>query len=508
MGKHDIKSNRIQANEILSYEQLQIVVKNILSYSEGFTLDDFDLVYKKYVDDIFSDFSGSNTFVDHFETYEQLLEVPSEEIPPGGYAYVGSGEDFAVFFWDEIGESWVAGGGSAVMTPEQIRDALQTLTGNFRLDASAIKNLPNLSETNRVLNPGNLTLVSETEINISDPAASWIWNKNTITFSGNRTLPTKPVDPNNQFVIITVGASGVPVVEAGAAEPTPSIPNPATPGDLVLHTIYRPFDGEDFVIPTAPVYATRVQQGQWAGDGLTHIYAPIWRQTMQKNTYYGFNIAFCHWSSDYNTYGQRPKNGILMVSFVTGANNTLIDANRTVIETRDVSVNNGDFVLVQTSPNEVTLFAKKGTYLGNMVFDYLLPKFATVKDGSLVNNGAYDALPLEGDRYFSTNGSDYVPSTGTTIRFDKPRIYGPLTGNLTISTAYANAGYMAEVVHNAATEPAINVPSGVTLIKLGGEYEPGIDNIFLFVCRKGGDTTTMNGNNVTSIWYTISQDQL
>lgn len=42
------------------------------------------------------------------------------------------------------GDNWVlvSGGGSGYDTPEEVRDALQTLTGANRLDASAIQNLP------------------------------------------------------------------------------------------------------------------------------------------------------------------------------------------------------------------------------------------------------------------------------------------------------------------------------------------------------------------------------
>src|SRR5690606_211146 len=109
-------------------------------------------------------------------------------------------------------------------------------------------------------------------------------------------------------------------------------------------------------------------------DEITHLYAPIWRQTVTQNNRYGFNMAFLHWSSDYSTFGQRPKNGFLFVSFVTGSSNTQIDPTRVVFETRDVSVNNGDFVMVQTDADEVTIFAKKGTFLGNLTFDYIGPK--------------------------------------------------------------------------------------------------------------------------------------
>src|SRR5690606_38109933 len=132
---------------------------------------------------------------------------------------------------------------------------------------------------------------------------------------------------------------------------------------------------------------------------------------------YGFNLAFLHCSSDYSTFGQRPKNGFLFVSFVTGSTSTAIDPARVVFETTDVSPNNGDFVMVQSGADEVTIFAKKGTYLGNLTYDYVGPKWATVRPGSLQNNQPYDILPAIdtpplGARYFSTNGVAYMPSTG------------------------------------------------------------------------------------------------
>src|SRR5690606_26343938 len=130
--------------------------------------------------------------------------------------------------------------------------------------------------------------------------------------------------PNNRFDIVVFGNGSLPIVQTGTGAPDPVVPNPNA-GTMLAHTIYRPHDGEDIVITTPASYATKVQLGQWAPDGLTHLYAPIWKQTVSANTYYGFNLAFLHWSSDYSTFGQRPKNGFLFVSFVTGATSTAID---------------------------------------------------------------------------------------------------------------------------------------------------------------------------------------
>lgn len=442
--------------------------------------------------------TGGTTFVGQFATADLL---PTSGRSAGDYAFVGTGDDFVQYNWDNIGGLWE----ESLSLPENILEALRTAnTPSESNPFATIADIPGAVSGDRVINPGTLIMTSATSGDLT--GANWVINDIYRTFTGTLTFSGNPTDPNNRFDIVQFFDDPTPVPKSGTPDPNPVVPTPDA-GGLLGHTIYRPFDGDPVVVPPTPTFATKIQQGQWAPGGITHLYAPIWKQTVSVNTYYGFNMAFLHWSSDYSTFGQRPKNGFLFVSFLTGATNTEIDPARVVFETRDVSVNNGDFVMVQTGAAEVTIFAKKGTFLGNLTFDYIGPKWATVRDDSRINGGEYGVLPA-GTRYFSANGSDYVPSTGTTIRFDKPRVYGPLTGNLTISTAYANAGYMAEVVHNDSVEPAISVPSGVTLTKLAGDYIPSSNNIYLFVCRKGGDTTTKDGNNVTSVWYTISQNQL
>lgn len=70
MAKHHLKSDKLQVNEVSSLETIRIFVKNILTYSEGFTLDDFDLVNKLYVDSV----AGSlKTTID--KTEADLLET-------------------------------------------------------------------------------------------------------------------------------------------------------------------------------------------------------------------------------------------------------------------------------------------------------------------------------------------------------------------------------------------------------------------------------------------------
>src|SRR5690606_36997101 len=142
--------------------------------------------------------------------------------------------------------------------------------------------------------------------------------------------------------------------------------------------IYRPHTGEDVVSPVNPkAPATAVQAG------LQGKYAPIWRQTVQKNTYYGFKISFMAWSSEYNAHGQFPMNGIVLVNLVTKNGAAEIDLTRTWVHAMDIGVDNGDFVLCQSGASEITLYARKKSYLGNMVFNYLLPHHDTVRTDSL-----------------------------------------------------------------------------------------------------------------------------
>src|SRR5690606_4676354 len=135
--------------------------------------------------------------------------------------------------------------------------------------------------------------------------------------------------------------------------------------------------------------------------------------------------------------GQYPLNGIVLVNLVTKDTAAEIDLNRTSVRVQDIGVDNGDFVLVQSGATEITLYARKKSYLGNMVFKYLDPRDASVLEGSLVRGGTYGNLPTWpasiGIKQESYNGTDYVDSS-LPVRFDIPRQYGfdaPVTGPIT-----------------------------------------------------------------------------
>ncbi|AEL24361.1 hypothetical protein [Cyclobacterium marinum] len=417
------------------------------------------------------------------------------------------------------------------MSAEQIRDLLETLGGADRLDASAIKNLPDgldLSDDildaleaanlpsdenpfatlldlpttpqsgNRIITPGELVINSTTSATLT--GLKWVWDGVIKTYTGSLVLTDSPTTPNNRFDIISVSAANTPLVETGTADPEPAVPNPATSGHISVHTIYRPFNGEDSSQPNAPasVYSTKNQAGR------QNKYAPIWRQSLLKNTSYDFKIGFVGWASDYSSNSQRPLNGYVAVNFIA-TNAQIIDSNRVKVQSNDVSFQSGDFVLVQTDTTEATLFVKKTAYFQTLFFNFLGAKNSTVKDDSLLNLSAYDDLPA-GDSYGSWNGRSFVPSTGTTINFDKPRSYGmngtPVTGNLTIATALADDSVMVKVLHNDSTEPTISVPGGVTKRLLSGEYVADEGNVYLFIIDKD------SAGDVKAVNYTITQNTL
>jgi len=418
------------------------------------------------------------------------------------------------------------------VTAEQVRDLLTALGGTDRLDASAIKNLPegldlsaailaalsaaNLPDSenpfatlldlpvgpqsgNRIVTPGELVINSTTSATLT--GLKWVWAGVIKTFTGDLTLTVSPTDPNNRFDIISVSADDTPAVEAGTADPEPAVPNPATGGHIAIHTIYRPFSGEDSSQPIAPslVYNTKNQAG------LQNKYAPIWQQTLLKNTAYDFKIGFIGWASEYAASNARPLNGYVTVNFVTTNSPIGVATEKVKIQTNDVSFESGDFILVATGTAEATLFVKKTAFYQTLFFDYLGVKNSTVKDLSLLNDSAYDDLPA-GTNWISWNGRSFVPSTGATLNFDRPRAYGmngtPITGDLTIATVYADDSVMVKVLHNEASEPAISVPGGVTKRLLSGEYVVDTDNLYLFIIDKD------NAGDVKAVNYTISQDTL
>jgi hypothetical protein len=399
-----------------------------------------------------------------------------------------------------------SGGGGGTVTAAQVRDMLQSLIGNARLDASAIKGLPEIPTENRIINPGVLTINSPTSATLADE--EWSWNQDILDYTGLLVLSSPPASPNRRFDIITLSGSAVPSVESGIEAVNPVMPSPADPSHLVSHVIYRPFDGDPVIVPVDPKSPATAMMA-----GLQGKYAPIWRQSLIKNATYGFKISFLAWSSEYGSFGQWPMNGMVLVNFDTGANNTEIDPNRVTIRTVDIGVDNKDFMLVQTGAAEATLYARKKSYLGNMAMEFVLPKDKNVKDNSLVNGGTYGDLPLDAPAYPSYNGRDYVSFPAMPVRFDVPwqmgyggtKATGPITfppnlgdaGNM----ARADTNNMAKLLHNDTVERIPTAPAGVTLVHEGGEYIVNTDNHFKFICHKD------DNGKVTSISYTIAQNQ-
>jgi len=61
--------------------------------------------------------TGGTTFVGQFETADLL---PTTGRSPGDYAFVGTGDDFVQYNWDNIGGAWVMSGQGAVLRPNGV----------------------------------------------------------------------------------------------------------------------------------------------------------------------------------------------------------------------------------------------------------------------------------------------------------------------------------------------------------------------------------------------------
>lgn len=510
MAKHDVKGDKLQINEILSKVEEKIRVHNQLSYNEEKTLDDLDLVYKKYLEMVLEDIvAGGGTFLDHFETLTELEAVPVEDIKKGSFAFVGSGANFEVYYWDDVDEAWVGAGG----LPANILEALLAADHPSAENPFAtLSNIPNVEVGNRVVNPGKFEMLSETLGEFIEPA-EWYWNGVLKTFSGTVSMAGKPSSPDNRTDIVTASGAN-PVSQSGTPDPDPVTPTPTDPTHLVLQVISRPHDLPDVVNPVQKDPSTAHQLGQWLNnDGFTPMYAPIWRQTLLKNTYYDFMIAFVAFASDYSTVGQYPMNGFVMVDFDTKVNVAEIDPTRVSLKTMGIGNRNSDFVLAMSSGNQATLYVRKGAYIGNMTYKFVIKKH-TVSDNSLMNAQTYGALP-DSTLYRSSNMMDYLNRADSVVRFDAPWSSGfngtpvnsstitfpPNLGDLQNPTR-ASEGYMFKMLHNSAVEPTVSAPAGVQVIKDSGEYQTGVDNIFYFICHKNAS------DKVVKVSYTITQNQI
>jgi len=368
---------------------------------------------------------------------------------------------------------------------------------SFSVILDFLRNELEIPNGDRVITPGSFETNSPTSGTIN--GASWVRNGIVYNYSGPVILNDAPDDPYSRFDIIYTQPSSTVGYQAGAPDEDPVIPNPPS-GEMALHVILRLNTGEAIITPVNEVDPETKNQ-----TGRTNEFALIWRQKLSQNTYYDFKLSFVGWASSYSEFDARPLNGMLMVDFVTGANNTQIDPNRISFQTRDISTKSGDFVIVQTSSNQASIYVKKTAYFQTVTFNYLGVKTQTVKDNSLVNNSGYSSLPA-GTSFYSWNGRSYISSVGSTIRFDRPRAYGllgtPVTGNITVATAYADDSNMVKLLHNDSLEPSISVPSGVAKRLLSGEYVVDEDNFFLFIIDKD------SSGDVKAVNYTISQNGL
>jgi hypothetical protein len=331
----------------------------------------------------------------------------------------------------------------------------------------------------RIITPGVLVINSETSATLT--GAEWVFDGVNYSFTGALVLQNKPTSPNNRFDIITVNGSETPSVESGTAAEDAIVPSPSTPGNLVLQTIYRPHTEPDIVSPPPPAEDLVYQTATSAGSNT--LYAPIWRQITQINRTYDFKISYVFWTSSYRDINNHhPQNGVLMVNFVTNPEDRLIDSDRVRIVQMDSEGQSGDFALVQTASNEVTLFARKTGFHGTHFYDYEGPKNATVLKDSLLQGQPYAALPA-GTTYLSWNGRSYTYATGNVLNFDKPYVHGfdgtPLTGTLTISGVYVDDSVKVKVLHNDTVAPTVNVPVG-SVLRTTGTYVTEEDNLLEF----------------------------
>lgn len=151
---HELKAKHIQTETLENKADDRILLRNILSYIEDHSssFEDEDVVSKRFVEERLASI-GEEKYIGSIESIENV----DDDIPePEEDMLIVTRDTLSVYWYD--GDEWQKiGGGGGYETPEEVRDALQSLTDADRLDASAIKNIPaaNLSEEITVnLGPG------------------------------------------------------------------------------------------------------------------------------------------------------------------------------------------------------------------------------------------------------------------------------------------------------------------------------------------------------------------
>ncbi|WP_162343240.1 hypothetical protein [Cyclobacterium salsum] len=385
---------------------------------------------------------------------------------------------------------------SDAIFPVQVAGEQEWKGLTFQTIMEYLRNELEIPADDRIIDPGVFEMADSTSGTLT--GASWVRDGVTYQYTGPVVLADTPEAPDSRFDVIYTQPSNSVGYQAGTPSEDPVVPNPPA-GEMVLHQILRLNSGENIISPQNPDSPETKNE---AGD--YELYAEVWRQDVQANTYYDFKIAYIGWASDYSSNRQRPLNGFLMVNFVTNVSNSVFDPNRIHLMTVDIAPRGGDFVLVQVAPTVVAIYVKKTAFYQTLTFDFAGPKSKTVSDSSLRNGQGYAELPA-GARWTSRNQLDYLPTAGSTIRFDCNRSYGydgtPLNFNMVIATAYANSGCMAKVLNNRSIMPSISVPSGVVLHHAGGTHVASEINEYLFICHKD------NNGEVVRVSYTITQNQ-
>jgi hypothetical protein len=142
MAKHDIRANEIQLRKLLGISGSTILSADKIAYTEEKDLDNLDLVYWKKVQDLFLEIP--DLFVGLFDSFEDLEEISIEDIPEGGYAFVGSIGVFEVYFYDSTNEAWKKSltdedlSGFQALSEKGQPDGYASLDGTGRVPASQL----------------------------------------------------------------------------------------------------------------------------------------------------------------------------------------------------------------------------------------------------------------------------------------------------------------------------------------------------------------------------------
>jgi hypothetical protein len=404
MVKHDLKVQNLIVKNLVSGDLQKIFSEAVLAYMEPHILDDLDLVYAGWVKEQINQFQEALTFVGEFDSFDDLLAVPVEDIPVGGYAIVKYQEEvegemvdkYAVYFWVSGISQWVEvagniGGGSGLDITQGQREALVGNGGapsssntyvtqeglNLILSELDLETGARVLAFQLILESDTLGTVNAQWINFNDQertavnaSAVFIGATSTGNFRWDKVLLN-----NDGTVSVLTGTEGAEAIEptnipAGALVGGDVIWNEFGEGQLVVNNYY--FGLKRYI--TTPKANT------------TNQYAKIWEGALSNQDNYQFVIAYGVPAS-----AGKQRGGVLNVTFKC-QNNQTIQADTVKLETVDGDSTAGDFVLVQLDEGRGALYHRSHQFWARIQFTVPFHN-TSVREQDFTINANYGGLP-------------------------------------------------------------------------------------------------------------------